>query len=124
MGKTTLNRRLARLLLGLVLMCAGSLLAWKSHELSLGIFGSRLAAAAGGIIAMYGFMCVLGSGVLGIMMVLGGASFFLWSLWAVLSGGGDMEAAKFGLWCGPLCGVIGLVFVNPFGRSGKPENNG
>jgi hypothetical protein len=105
------------MLMGLVLMSFGSYVAWKSHETGLGISGSRLLAGVGGMIAMYGLMCVLGSGALAILMVLGGASFFSWSLWAVSSGGSDIEAAKFGLWCGPLLAIIGLVFVSPFGRS-------
>lgn len=117
MGETTLKRRLARLLLGLVLICAGSYLAWKSQEMSLGIFWNRLLAGVGGFVAVYGFMCVLGSGVLGLLLVLGGASFFGWSLWALSTGGGDIDVAKFGLWCGPLCGVVGLIFVDPFKRA-------
>ena len=124
MHELPLKRRIARLLSGMVLICMGSFVAWKSHDLSLAIWGSRLLAAAGGFIAVYGFMWVLGSSAIGLFMVLGGASFFFWSLWTVSSGGSDMDAARIGLWCGPLAAVIGLAFAVPFGRSKASKRSG
>lgn len=92
-------------------------MAWKSHDMSLGIFGSRLVAGAGGIVAAYGFMWLLGSSALGFLMLVGGLGFFAWSLWAGRTGGGSADVARIGLWFGPLCVVIGLVVAFPFGRS-------
>ena len=93
MAEKTPQRRMARLLLGLVLMCAGSFVAWKSQDLSTGIAWRRLLAGLGGMIAMYGLMGVLGSGLLGIITVLCGLSFFFWSLWTVYTGAGHMDIA-------------------------------
>jgi hypothetical protein len=68
-------------------------------------------------------MSVLGSGAIAIMMLLGGTGFFAWSLWAVSSGGGDLDIARFGLWCGPLLAIIGIVFVSPFRRSKASDSS-
>ena len=117
MGELTPKRRFARLLLGVTLMSAGLLVAWKIHDTGLGLFWSRLITGLGGMVAMYGLMCLLESGAIATLMVLGGAGFLSWSLWAVLSGGGDADIAKFGLWGGPLVAIVGLLFVSPHWRS-------